>query len=344
MAAAEAAEWLIVLECADVGQREQFAQWLQDSPENVREFLAMGAVWHSLPGVSSQPSLEELVDLASRQSNVIALGHARREKDSREGLLKVNRRWLGWAAAAAVAVALGTALRLVAPSAEAPPVELATHAGEQLSVSLSDGSVVTLNTRSSLRVIYSQTHRELRMSDGAEALFDVAPDAARPFRVIAGSAMIEAVGTSFNVRNKPAEVLVTVLEGAVDFSSEYSVVSAASTRAGVRVFAGQQAKAAKGEAIHVDQYSSGPVAWRERRLEFDALPILEVIEEFNRYQDPPVVIADKELEDLPISGVFRSDDRASFLQFLFHMGIAEHSRQPDGVIVLSAMEDSKAGP
>ncbi len=342
--AAEAAEWLTVLDGADRGRREQFAQWLRTSPEHVREFLAAAAVWDSLPGVSSQPSAEALARLARQSDNVLPLGGAGRG-EAGKGARRFGRRRLGWAAAAAVAVALAAALRVFAPFSEPPPMEYATQVGEQLSVSLADGSVVTLNTRSALEVAYSPRYRDVRMS-GGEALFEAAEDAERPFRVFAGGAMIEAVGTRFNVRQRSGEVVVTVLEGAVDVSAEHSSGNAARLRpaAAVRVAEDQQARAADEGIVVVDRDAGAAIAWRERRLVFDALPVRAVIEEFNRYQAPPVVVADAAVAELPISGVFRSDDRESFLQFLSQMGIAEHSTQPDGVIVLSAVERRQTAP
>ncbi len=337
--AAEAAQWLTALEGADAERREQFAQWLRASPEHVREFLAAAAVWESLPGVSAQPSAEALVRLASRSDIVVALEGAHPGAANPRAERLGRWRW-GWAAGtAAAALALAAALRLLAPVAAPPTMDYATEVGEQLSVSLADGSMITLNTRSALRVAYSQDRRDVHMG-GGEALFEVAEDSARPFRVFADSALIEAVGTRFNVRKRPGEVAVTVLEGAVDVSSGRSGASAAIAQPppAVRVVADQQARAAEGKVVLVDRDASAVIAWRERRLVFDALPVRDVLAEFDRYQAQPVVIADPAIAALPISGVFRSDDRESFLQFLYQMGIAEHSKRPDGVIVLSAME------
>ncbi|MCY4256263.1 MAG: FecR domain-containing protein [Gammaproteobacteria bacterium] len=338
--AAEAAQWLAALEGADAARREQFAQWLRASPEHVREFLAAAAVWDSLPGVSAQPSAEALVRLASRSDNVVALEGAHPGAANPRAKRLGRWRW-GWAAAtaAAAALALAAALRLLAPVAAPPAMDYATEVGEQLSVSLADGSMITLNTRSALRVAYSEARRDVYMG-GGEALFEVAEDSARPFRVFADSALIEAVGTRFNVRKRPGEVAVTVLEGAVDVSPGRSGANAAAIQPppAVRVVADQQARAAAGKVVLVDRDASAVIAWRERRLVFDALPVRDVLAEFDRYQAQPVVIADPAIAALPISGVFRSDDRESFLQFLDQMGIAEHSRRPDGVILLSAME------
>ena len=111
----------------------------------------------------------------------------------------------------------------------------------------------------------------------------------------------------------------------------------------VRLEVGQQAqvKSGVGKPVVADASVEKATAWRQHRLVFESLPLKHVIEEFNRYNDPPTVIADKDLESLPISGVFRSIDRDSFLQFLSQMQLAEHSTRADGTVVLRGMSGDK---
>ena len=369
--AQEAADWLIALADADEQTRKAFAAWLRLSPEHVKEFLCVSAIWGMLPELSSQPSIEELVGAAATEPNVVALPHRdqsearreprrkpRRERRSTRRLARAARyggspgrtssraRWMGRAAGLLVAVAVG-AILLISPPAEDPDL-YATVTGEQSSIPLPDGSLVTLNTRSTMRVRYSDEYRDVHLGDG-EALFDVARDTGRPFRVITEQAVIEAVGTQFSVRNGIDEVTVTVLEGLVEVSRKAGGANAEMLVDGepyaerssqpVRLEVGQQAQVKSGVAkpVVVDVSVEKAIAWRQHRLVFEALPLKHVIEEFNRYNDPPAAIEDKELESLPISGVFRSIDRDSFLQFLSQMQLAESSTRADGTIVLRGM-------
>ena len=357
--AQEAADWLIALADADEQTRKAFAAWLRLSPEHVKEFLCVSAIWGMLPELSSQPSIEELVGAAATEPNVVALPHRdqsearreprrepRRERRSTPGRSSSRARWMGRAAGLLVAVAVG-AILLISPPAEDPDL-YATVTGEQSSIPLPDGSLVTLNTRSTMRVRYSDEYRDVHLGDG-EALFDVARDTGRPFRVITEQAVIEAVGTQFSVRNGIDEVTVTVLEGLVEVSRKDGGANAEMLVDGepyaerssqpVRLEVGQQAQVKSGVAkpVVVDVSVEKAIAWRQHRLVFEALPLKHVIEEFNRYNDPPAAIEDKELESLPISGVFRSIDRDSFLQFLSQMQLAESSTRADGTIVLRGM-------
>ncbi len=361
--AQEAADWLIALVDADEQTRKAFAGWLRLSPEHVKEFLSVSAIWGMLPELSSQPSIKELVGAAAMEPNVVALPDRARSEARRRPRREPRRKrrrtpsrtpgrtssragWMGRAAGLLVAVAVG-AILLISPPAEDPNL-YATVTGEQSTVPLPDGSLVTLNTRSMMRVAYSDEYRDVHLGDG-EALFDVARDTRRPFRVITEQAVIEAVGTQFSVRKGIDEVTVTVVEGLVEVSRKAGGAKAEVLVDGqpyaerssqpVRLEVGQQAQVKSGVAkpVVVDVSVEKAIAWRQHRLVFEALPLKHVIEEFNRYNDPPTAIEDKELESLPISGVFRSIDRDSFLQFLSQMQLAESSTRADGTIVLRGM-------
>lgn len=341
--AAEAADWVVALADADHRTRVEFADWLRASPENIREFLAVAVIWRTLPDVSSQPTVEELVRLAASQGNVIEMPKAARSVTSRRPKRIANRRRrLGWAVSAAIVL---SAIGLNLPFG-GDPEPYVTLIGEQSSVPLPDGSLVNLNTRSSMRVAYSAHYRDIFLDDG-EALFDVAENIERPFRVITDQLMIVATGTQFNVRMDGEEVTVTVVEGGVDVTSMRGDLEAytesdgnagaTETRVPMHLEVGQQARIRSGsrEAEIIDAVVEKAIAWREHRLIFESVPLQQVIEEFNRYNDPPTLIEDEQLQTLAISGIFRSDDRQSFLQFLQQMGLAEFAERPDGAIALT---------
>ena len=94
----------------------------------------------------------------------------------------------------------------------------ATAIGQQLTITLAEGSVVVLNTNSQIKVDYDQQYRDIRLLQG-EAHFTVARNSERPFRVYAGVGRVQAVGTAFSVYLKDNAVNVTVTEGRVILAS-----------------------------------------------------------------------------------------------------------------------------
>src|SRR5262249_33241779 len=89
-----------------------------------------------------------------------------------------------------------------------------TQLGEQKIVSLPDGTVMTMNTRTILDVHFSNSEREVRLVQG-EVLFQVSHDFDRPFRVQTPDARLQDIGTAFDTYVRGGSTRVSVIEGQV---------------------------------------------------------------------------------------------------------------------------------
>jgi transmembrane sensor len=184
-----------------------------------------------------------------------------------------------------------------------------TRIGGLNSVPLADGSTVTLNTDTSLRVTLSGHERRIRLEKG-EAFFDVARDPARPFVVYAGNDRITAVGTQFSVRREEDDVRVVVTAGKVKLAQpsqsrllEAGVVARAA-RSGIAV--------SEGSHSHTEQM----LAWRGGYVAFQDTPLSEAVAEFNRYTTRRIHIEDPSIATIRVGGNFRSNNAAAFLDLL----------------------------
>ncbi len=95
--------------------------------------------------------------------------------------------------------------------------ELTTPRGGQYNIILPDGSRVWLNSESSIRYPVAFTGNERKVFVTGETFFEVAKDKEKPFSVVAGDVIVEALGTQFNVNaysNEPV-ITATLVEGAV---------------------------------------------------------------------------------------------------------------------------------
>ncbi|MDF0545056.1 FecR domain-containing protein [Sphingobium sp. H39-3-25] len=185
-----------------------------------------------------------------------------------------------------------------------------TAIGEEKVVHLADGSVVHLNTGTSIEVALRDDRRLIRLLQG-EARFDVAHDRKRPFLVTAGSTTVRAVGTAFNVRLRSELTELTMIEGIVAVSDGRSF-----TR---RVLAGQAA-AIRGGAVAITPVQPNVVnqrmAWQDGHIEFEGDTLAQAVEEFNRYRTVPLVIGDPAIAGLRIGGTFRNDGSEDFVAAL----------------------------
>jgi transmembrane sensor len=192
-----------------------------------------------------------------------------------------------------------------------------TRLGEMKVAPLADGSVISLNTDTRVQVRYSRHAREVRLDRG-EALFDVATDASRPFRVRAGDAEMSAVGASFSVRridNAPVQVLVR--EGLVDVRDKGASAQVVRAAAHMRIVAEPLAGSAHMlETLAATPVSQGELdralAWRDGRIVFQDETLARASAEFTRYSDTRIVIDDPAVGSLEITGLFQTNDPVGF--------------------------------
>lgn len=228
----EATAWFVDFNEEEVDQigREEFNAWLRRSPEHVRAFLQISAFWEDADALGKRPGLDidGLIARAKAEHNVYPLDLSAPERASaavvvsetqmtaaqrKEALCahsRPRRLWLATAASIAASVGIGTIGWYALFSAPTYVTEI----GEQRSITLEDGSSVELNSRSRIRVRFTDTERFVDLLEG-QALFTVAKNPARPFIVATDDTHVRAVGTQFDVYRKLAGTVVTVVEGRV---------------------------------------------------------------------------------------------------------------------------------
>jgi len=213
----------------------------------------------------------------------------------------------------------------------------ATAVGGFASVPMADGSKITLNTNSNVRVALTETERRIDLDQG-EAFFEVAHDAGRPFVVRAGEKQIVAVGTKFSVQRFDDKVRVLVTEGQVRV--EGSDVPAGDGKAhadAVLLGAGEIARV-NSSAIVVQKAPPTQVeeflSWRDGYLRFHETPLADAVAEMNRYNRQKILVADPSLAAMKITGTFRPTQYEAFVRVLGD-GFAIDARNEDGQIMLS---------
>ena len=244
------------------------------------------------------------------RTQALAPAYAATAAQRRAGLSR-RRLFLG---GATIAASVGAAVFLD-KSALVRPVLLRTAKGEIRHLPLSDGSSVTLNTNSVLRVSYSTGQRDVDLVSG-EALFDVAKDRERPFVVRAGDTRVRAVGTSFSVRlDSAGAVRVLVSEGVVEVLRGGR---SRPVRAAANVLATVTPAPSDSGALTVATQTVAPhdlargLAWRDGMLSFDGETLADAAAEFDRYSATRVVIDDSDLAQQTVTGLFSASDPRGF--------------------------------
>ena len=230
--------------------------------------------------------------------------------------LGLRQRTLALAGAAALLFAVGGGLYLaLAPNGE----RYATPVGGLASVPMADGSNVTLNTDSQIRIALTDTERRVELGHG-EAFFEVSKDPNRPFIVRAGDKRVIAVGTKFSVRREGDDIEIVVTEGKVRVEDG---AAGQDSRVGgsAEVFLTPGSIARADDAGVLVQRRTLPEAeehlsWRTGRLMFRDQGLADAIAEFNRYNARKIVIQDPAIADLKIEGNFRATNVEAFVRLL----------------------------
>jgi transmembrane sensor len=334
--AAEAASWIQRLTAAGPKEHADFARWLRQSPMHVREALLASSWRLVLHHLGKAGKIEADKYIATPSTNIFGMASGPFRAPRRIGALQWLRvATVGISLAIAGVVVLGTLPVLQ----EVLFHEYSTSVGEQRSVRLVDGSVISLNARSRVRVDFSSDARDVFLDDG-QALFSVAHDRSRPFRVHAGHSVVQAIGTKFDVRVGD-RIEVAVLEGRVQIASD-SIRRLHTAAAQTAVSMPAQLGAGEALSVSISGAISAPAridveeigAWRQRRLVFRDRPLSEIVEEFQRYNRAPLIrIEDEELRSRTLNGVFDADDPQTLISYLARDNNIVLERRPNEVVI-----------
>lgn len=280
--------------CSDV-ERQRIKKWLAANPKREDEIESLRQIW-------TTPAKQKVdVNIHSAWSAVAAkAGIAQATVEGKEpikrnifplSILSGRSSFSNVVRAVAVIlllVGVSYVVNWYLSSAKEPQQfttrEIAAEKGQRVRLLFGDGTKVVLNSASVLRFPekFSGSSREVFLQ--GEAYFDVAYVEGAVFFVRTNDAVVQALGTGFNVRAWPDEnkVEVVVARGKVAVRSEWAPNSAE-----VVLRQGQGSTVPHGqspmEAREVDLDKM--LAWTEGRLVFQRTPLRDALRELGRRYD-----------------------------------------------------------
>ncbi len=298
----------------ELGSKEaiEIERWRQRHPEYEQDFL------DALHG------LADLGVLAGRQEHLAIEGTSR---SAQEVPKAYSKRWPAFGVAATVLIMTLVAFNSVLHRDEEAPgttlMRYVTRVGEQKSVTLVDGSVITMNTGSEILVNIDDNRRRVSLERG-EVLFDVSKDAERPFTVNVDSRAITVLGTEFNIFKTPENFTLAVLDGVVAVHEKQEQALSSSpelvpndksqtviespgqrlVRAGtVATYDIYKNRVAVSRPDHISRL----VTWQNGLLRYDGQPLSKVVQDFNRYSGKKILIENAAVMNLEVYATFRVD-------------------------------------
>ena len=287
----EAAAWHARLQSRSVSndELERFWQW-RGRRENAEAFEAIDDIWNDAAKAADDPRIQDAIRNVGDRVPV------------RRSLFPFGLGTRYWVAGAMVAVLLLVTIAIL----HNQPTVYGTGMGQTLAVRLDDGSRVTLNTSTRISVRFTEAHRDIELLQG-QALFQVAHDVSRPFRVTAAETSVTALGTEFEVLRADAGVKVTLVQGRILVSPTRAAPASRLDTTGATLVA------ALGSRVEVGRRDPKvALSWVEGKIDLRDVPLSSAIAEVNRYTRDRIVLDSPGLADTRISGVFATGDREAF--------------------------------
>ncbi len=268
-----------------VQQRVEFAAWLAADPKHQRAYQDIQDFW-------VHPDFTEL--LAAAKLTTVQVKPPSR---------------LRWQPTVQLAMAASVLLMVcVSPNWHCWQADYCTDVGETRTVSLADGSEITLNSDTALNVAYHDNLRQIELISG-EAYFSVQRNPDQPFLVASHFANTRVLGTRFLVRQDQSSDTVTVISGVVEVSGK--------SQPPIKLHADEQISVGAQAANTIQRVgSSNAVAWLKGHTLFDNAPLPEVLAELGRYRHGAIVLSNSQLKTLKVSGRFDIADTDHALQAL----------------------------
>lgn len=309
--------WLARMGRPGARDQDAFLAWLEADPDHLRQYEQAKADQAALEGLRGAFAL----DLTRLN---------RRERAAPAPRRLVLASGLAMAAAVAVGVALAPKLH--------PAVESRLYAsapGRITDVTLADGSRVTLDAGSAVRVAFADDVRRVTLERGS-AYFEVAHDTAHPFQVGVGDRNVIVTGTRFVTALTGDGAQVSLLQGRVlvgrrDAAEKGALDGALALSPGERAaFRPGQPEIEKAAAD-----VEATTAWRRRRLVFRDAPLSDVVAAAARYSDAPLV-ADPSLARVRVTAVLPLDGQGSMADRMAALLPVRTQKTADGRVLVRA--------
>jgi transmembrane sensor len=280
----QALKWLARLRDTQCSHhdKQEFAYWLALTPENAHAYSQVSQFW------SQTSELQGAVD-----------GRLKNARNFAKATQSSHRRRKSVLILSLVLLSVGISqpefcLKLTSQYYQ-------TTKGQILNVSLSDGSQITLNTNTQVRVADMLGYRKAWLETG-EAWFSIHHNEKNPFEVFAGHGSIRDIGTQFNVMTDNNHTFVMVQEGEVAIHTDQVNRE--------RLVANQQSSFNdKGQLANITSADANATgAWRSGILIFKHQSLPDVLKELSRYHNVAFEISDMKLQTMIFSGRLSTTD------------------------------------
>jgi transmembrane sensor len=306
---------------ATEAERRQVDSWLMEKNENARYYEHFKLIWTQSRELAAQSTVNELE----------AWGRFKARTGKETPVIELNtnpwRSWIRIAAAIFVVAGVGWAVYFSTLKNSSPELVLVKSGTVAMIDTLPDGSVVTLNRRSSISYPEAFTHEKTRhITLIGEAFFDVQPDKSKPFVISVNDVTVTVVGTSFNVKSNMKQTEVIVETGLVQVEKNDNKI---------KINPKERVTVREGEDDLVREKSSDEFYkyYRTKTFVCNDMPLPELVEKLNEIYSSKIVIGNKKLENFRINTTFEQKSLSTDLHVIGQTFDIKVENQGDSIVL-----------
>jgi transmembrane sensor len=278
-------------------EKKVLRQWLNEDPRHMEFYRNIKLSWGKNPDETMDAFFFDyesgLGKLRSKLNQERSTSMKKRMPKRRSSVIYP----LAIAASVLLAISISVFMTLHAWEQPESVTSYATSSVEQRIITLSDVTVVRLNRDSRIDIEESNKGPIRTVQLQGEAFFDVTENPERSFVIHVDDAVVQVLGTSFNVK-QGNEVMVAVQEGVVSLrhsaKEEKSVARLVAGQLGLLAEDGRDVKI---EEANIENYLS----WMNGYLRFDSLPFDQVIKQLERIYGLNHELQDSAIESLQLT-------------------------------------------
>ena len=281
-------------------ERDRVEAWINADAANRHYFESIRTAWQ-------KTSLEVDVSVISEDAEWAFF----RERLADKPTPKIIRlKWVRMAVAAVLTGVIATVVLWSTAGKEHIENRIIAEAVADTST-LPDGSVITLNKRSSLVYDEEFGKDERSVHLEGEAFFAVAHDKQKPFLVKAGDVEIKVVGTSFNVRTT---------SGITEVIVETGLVQVRKADGFVELSPGEKITSVSGRSLLVKEMVKDSLYnyYRTKKFECRGTPLWQLAEKLNEAFNVNITIREKDLRGYLLTGTFENVSLTELLELIGH--------------------------
>lgn len=274
---------------------------------------------------------------AEKQADILAKIHEKIAVQSKQKFVLPG--WAKTVAAVALIVLMAVSAAIYFRSNQPNMIqyaEIGALRGQKASVTLPDGTKITLNSESTLKYStnYNQSDRAVELV--GEAYFEVAKNKKIPFVVKAGKLEIEAKGTAFNIKAYPTDnsISTTLTEGKIEVKTPVDVLSMIPNERMEYNNAGQTFR----KLTLTD--AEGSIGWLNDELSFENATLAEVVANFSRIYNIDIQFASESIKEQRFTGKINNNSLLSVLRII-SLTSPIRFEQKDSVVILYEVPSEK---